>query len=123
MRMSKRLALLAIVTLSAVSLSLMLWPESDSRHVPPAEWPQKSAFCAEAALLGVGEPELSGVEHARVLRVLAATAPGELKRELASIRDAAIHSHDDLDEEMVERVGRFIQDRCQVNLPGVTAGE
>jgi hypothetical protein len=95
-----------------------------SRFVPeslPREWPGKEEFCSQATLLGVGEPQLSVEGRDKVFFELSDSAPAPLRDEFAAISRATTSSANQVDHETIVRMGVFIEDRCNMNLPGVTA--
>ncbi|WP_344482393.1 hypothetical protein [Glycomyces endophyticus] len=90
---------------------------------PPDDWPEREAFCEQAAAMEVG---VIGMEEpgakAEALATLAETAPDELADEFEDILHA--NEHDDrsmIDQDQVRLVGEFIEENCGVNLPGTTA--
>jgi len=90
---------------------------------PPDDWPEREAFCEQAAAMEVGA---IGMEEpgakAEALATLAATAPDELADEFEGILHANEHGDRSMiDEDQVRLVGEFIEENCGVNLPGTTA--
>jgi hypothetical protein len=104
---------------AASTVAAVMWFSVHDSESLPEEWPGKDIFCAKARLLGVGEPRLSPEGHAEVLRQLQANAPAPLEDQLADINEATVGTTE-VSEDTVEEVGRFIETRCGVNLPGVT---
>lgn len=106
-------ALLLVAAVAAVAVSAC------SSAIGPETWQGKDQFCAQAGLLGVGEPELERRERLEVLEELARYAPRELRPDLSAISEDPRK----VDEDTTDRIGQFIEDRCEVNLPGVKTGD
>ena len=81
----------------------------------PTSWKGKSQFCDRTELLGVGEPQVDRSERRDVLSAMARSAPEDLRKELEAISEDPRQ----VDQETTDRIGRFIEDRCDVNPPGV----
>jgi hypothetical protein len=104
------LSLCVVAILAGVGLVVI---ESTSL---PENWDGKEEFCTQAGHLGVGEPNLSREERASVLRQLRENAPEPLQDEFTSI----VADPNSVDREMLQDVGKFIEARCEMNLPGVS---
>jgi len=104
------LSLCVVAILAGVGLVVI---ESTSL---PEKWDGKEEFCTQARYLGVGEPILGPEERARVLFQLRENAPEPLQDEFASI----VADPNNVDPEMLQDVGEFVEARCEVNLPGVS---
>lgn len=103
----------AISQLNCTKMNATLNGSGD--EIGPKTWRGKEQFCTQAELLGVGEPQLERTEQVDVLQKLAHYAPQELRGDLSAISEDPRK----VDERATDRIGQFIERRCDVNLPSV----
>jgi hypothetical protein len=88
----------------------------------PQDWSGKTAFCKTAQQFAIGNLGHSGANPVALLKALRQDAPTGLRSDVDELIAAASRppgGGEDPAKEASQRVGRFIESRCGVNLPGI----
>ncbi|RKE05736.1 hypothetical protein C8E86_0546 [Catellatospora citrea] len=121
-RSSRRWAAAAVALVLAGAGAWLFWPEN-----LPTQWPDKAAFCANAATFEVSEQDhITGAERLAAARAMASSSPEALRDEMRVLVDDLVpesepHSHVSADEfqDVTVKVGEFVERACGVNLPSI----